>query len=74
MRNNAITVQRALISAAHFRGSVPLEQIVKDVEESIGIGINLDWAAEALRSGGFRVGVTDRLVTFIAEPGENSKG
>ena len=65
--NTAVQVQEALVAAAtNFPGS-DLSKILKTVEETLHVGVNEQWAVEALESRGFKVAdLPDRAVTPIA--------
>ncbi len=63
-KNTVNTVQETLAQTADKLSPAPLDDILKAAEAELGVGVNAEWAAEALRSRGFDVAdLPDRLVT-----------
>lgn len=55
MKNTTNTVQELLVRAANKLQPATLEQIIFDAQMKLGIGINREWATEALESRSFIV-------------------
>ena len=53
--NTATHVHAALARAAEKLQPAPLEQVIKEAESELRIGINRTWAADALVANGFEV-------------------
>jgi len=67
--NTRITVQAALRRTAEKLQPAPLEQVIKEAEALLRIGVNRTWAAEALVAGGFEVAeLPDQMVSRKREP------
>lgn len=63
-KNSAIQIQDTLSQVAEQNLGKPLDYVLKVASERIGIGVNYQWAIEALTSKGFKIAdLPDREVT-----------
>lgn len=68
-RNNAVTVQAALVRAANNLGDMALfGSVLKEAEKELGVGVSREYAIGILKSNRFRVHKIDgRMLVWMPE-------